>query len=71
MSQINHNHHPAIDPLIEYRISKLEDAVAVLSDGFAELTATIRGSKWAFTIIFGFVQPLIIGLLLYVLTRGA
>lgn len=59
----------ATDPLHEYRISKLEEAVAVLSDGFAEIASTVKGAKWAVLLIFGIVQPVVIGLAIHYLTE--
>lgn len=65
--QTNINMPPAHDPLIEYRVTKVEDAVAILSAGFADIAATIRGAKWAVVIVFGFIQPVLI---YYLTVRG-
>lgn len=59
-----------VDPLVEYRVGKLEEGFAVLSEGFASIAATLKGVKWAALGIFGFIQPVGIGILIYSLTRG-
>lgn len=60
---------PSGDPLLYYRVDKVEEAVKVLSDGFTTITSTIKGAKWAFLAVFGVAQPVGIGVLIYVLTR--
>lgn len=54
------------DPLLEYRVTKLEEVVAVLADGVSDIASTFRGAKWAVLAIFGVVQPLA----LYLITKG-
>jgi hypothetical protein len=56
------------DQLLEYRVCKLEEAVAVLSAGFTEIADTVRGAKWAVLIIFGFIQPVGIGMAIHFLS---
>lgn len=58
------------DPLMEYRVGKLEEAVSVLSTGFADIASTVRGAKWAVLLIFGIVQPVGIAVAIHYLTKG-
>ena len=56
------------DALHEYRILKLEEAVSSLSSSMSDIANTVKGAKWAITLIFGIVQPVGIALLIHYLT---
>lgn len=68
----------AVDPkLVEYRVGKLEEAVATLSDalatlsnGVAEITQTLRSARMVVLILFGFVQPVILAASIHYLIEG-
>jgi phage-related minor tail protein len=50
-------------------VTKLEEAVTVLSEGFHEIANTVKGAKWAVLLIFGLVQPIAIAVAIHFLTR--
>lgn len=64
------------DPLLDYRVGKLEEAVAVLSealhqlsDGVADITYTMRSARLAVIVLFGFIQPCVLAVVIHFLTR--
>lgn len=70
MSQVNITNTPeSSGALHEYRITKLEEAYATMSDALAEMVVTIKGGKWALAFTFGIVQPVAIAMLIFFLTN--
>ena len=60
---------PAGDPLLYYRVSKLEQIVDVMSQGVATMAAEFRGLKLAFLFTLGIIQPVGIGVAIYFITH--
>lgn len=61
----------APNPLIEYRVERLEEgqsemreAHAVMSRSLAEIVSEIKVGKWIVGIMFGIMQPVIVALLI-------
>ena len=65
------------DPLLGYRVDKLEEAVAVLSsslnhlaDGVSDITYTLKSAKTIVLLLFGIVQPVVLAVVIHFLTQG-
>lgn len=67
-----------VDPLLDYRVGKLEEAVAVLSsslnhlaDGVTDITNTLKSAKTVVLLLFGIIQPVVLALVIHMLTKGS
>ncbi len=58
-----------VDPLLLYRVGKLEEAVDLLSAALREITDTVRSGKLLVVALFGIVQPVVLALVIHWLTR--
>jgi hypothetical protein len=61
--QINVSQPATADPLHEYRIGKLEEAVTSLACSMEAIADTVKSARWAIAIIFGVAQPVGVALL--------
>jgi hypothetical protein len=59
----------ATDPLMLYRVGKLEEAVTSLSDALHEIRDTVRSGKLLVAALFGIVQPVVLAVVVHWLTR--
>lgn len=70
MGQINVNQPPTADPLHEYRITKLEEAVTSLASSMGDIADTVKSARWAIALIFGVAQPVGVAVLIHYLNGG-
>ena len=70
---MNGEEHPDVvhDPLLDYRVRKLEEAVEKLSEVLAtlaasvgEITYTLRSGRMAVIVLFGIVQPVVLAVVI-------
>lgn len=57
------------DPLLLYRVGKLEEAVDLLSSALREITDTVKSGKVLVIALFGIVQPVVLAVVINWLTR--
>lgn len=56
--------------LTEWRITKLEEGYLKMEEALQSIVAEVRLGKWVVAFAFGILQPVLVGTILYIITKG-